>query len=230
MKKTILTCMLAWCGLASAASPEAPPLSGHYYLQDVREVGAELLLKPDGSFEWGMSYGAVDQYAQGNWKAQGGKVELHSAAPEKAPVFRPFRDEEFRIRRPAEEGSWLAIVGMPGVGPMAGVEVSFQSRSGKVLVAVTDRNGDAMVSSPKGEAWSKAGLRRNGGKDQPQWFDVPEERSAQRLAAFAVDDAAYLRQPPFQNLILTVRKDGKLEVDDGAGRMVYARQDAGKEE
>ncbi|WP_145929232.1 hypothetical protein [Chromobacterium vaccinii] len=230
MKKTILACMLAWRGLASAASLEAPPLSGHYYLQDVRELGAELLLKPDGSFEWGMSYGAVDQYAQGSWKALGGKVELHSAAQETAPIFRLFRDEEFRIRRPAEEGSWLAIVGMPGAGPMAGVEVSFQSRSGKVLTAVTDRNGDAMVSAPEGETWSRAGLRRSGGKDQAQWFDVPEERSAQRLAAFAVDDPAYLRLPPFQNLILTVRKDGKLEVDDGAGRMVYARQNAGKEE
>ena len=233
MKKTILACALAWSGLVAAASPEAQPLSGHYYLQGVREVGAELLLKPDGSFEWGMSYGAVDQYAQGRWTERAGKVELLSAGPEKAPVFRPFRDEEFRIRRPAEDGTWLAIVGMPGVGPMPGVEVSFQDRSGKVLTAITDRNGDASVSAPAGETWTKAGLRRAEGKDAVQWLDVPAARSAQRLAAFAIDDAAYLSQPPFQNLTLTVRKDGKLEADDGSGRMVYARQDrsaASKEE
>ncbi|MGC0152610.1 hypothetical protein ACPRNU_09145 [Chromobacterium vaccinii] len=141
MRRFVAVLSLLLAGGACASGPSA--LAGHYYLQGVTEVGGELLLKPDGSFEWGLSYGAVDQYAQGHWQLRQGKVELNAAGPDKEPVFRPFRDEEMRVRRPAEPGHWIAIVGMPGVGPMQGVEVGFVSRSGKTATAVTDANGDA---------------------------------------------------------------------------------------
>ncbi|WP_434626754.1 hypothetical protein [Chromobacterium sp. CV08] len=219
----VLSLLLAGGACASGPAPSEPALAGHYYLQGVREVGGELLLKPDGSFEWGLSYGAVDQYAQGRWTLRQGKVELDAAGPDKEPAFRPFRDEEMRVRRPAEPGHWIAIVGMPGVGPMQGVEVSFVSRSGKTASAVTDANGDASVEMPETERWTRAGLRRTGAAPQ-QWFDVAGDRADRRLAAFAVDDAAYLARAPFRTMTLTPDGDGGLATDDDGGRMVYRRR------
>ena len=38
------------------------------------EVGSELLLKPDGSFEFMLAYGALDQYGKGCWRVEGNRV------------------------------------------------------------------------------------------------------------------------------------------------------------
>jgi len=42
--------------------------SGVYYLQGVREMASELILKPDHSFEFLYSYGAVDRAGKGHWQ------------------------------------------------------------------------------------------------------------------------------------------------------------------
>ena len=60
-------------------------LSGHYVLQGVMEVGSELLLKPDGSFEYMLAYGAADYWAKGTWRQEGNAVVLHSSGKEEAP-------------------------------------------------------------------------------------------------------------------------------------------------
>ena len=44
------TTMVALVMLGAAA--HAGDLAGHYYLQNVREMGSELLLKPDGTFDY----------------------------------------------------------------------------------------------------------------------------------------------------------------------------------
>jgi hypothetical protein len=63
-------------------------LVGHYYLSGVTEVGSELLLKPDGTFEWMLAYGAVDQAARGTWKRDGLKVILAAnKGDQSAPIF-----------------------------------------------------------------------------------------------------------------------------------------------
>ena len=49
-------------------------LAGHYYLNGIIEVGSELLLRPDGSFEFMLVYGALDQYGKGCWRVEGSSV------------------------------------------------------------------------------------------------------------------------------------------------------------
>lgn len=56
--------------------PGDAKLAGHYYLNGVMEVGSELLLRPDGSFEFMLAYGANDQYGKGCWVKRGGTVEV----------------------------------------------------------------------------------------------------------------------------------------------------------
>lgn len=64
-------------------------VAGHYYLQGVRETGSELLLRPDGRFEWYITYGAVDQTARGTWTRTGDTIELHAEGPDRsAPLLR----------------------------------------------------------------------------------------------------------------------------------------------
>jgi len=69
-----------------AQSPEAeapvetgaldPALVGHYYLSGVMETGSELLLRADGTYEWYISYGAVDLFSDGTWGRSGDAVVL----------------------------------------------------------------------------------------------------------------------------------------------------------
>ena len=65
---------------ASLGTPDAA-LTGHYYLSGVMETGSELRLKPDGRFDWYISYGAVDQVAQGRWGRNGPTVTLAADVP-----------------------------------------------------------------------------------------------------------------------------------------------------
>jgi len=64
-----------------AQSPLASP-AGVYYLQGVREMASELVLKPDHSFEFLYSYGAVDRGGKGHWeidKNDSSRIILNSA-------------------------------------------------------------------------------------------------------------------------------------------------------
>lgn len=61
------------CGKGDASIP------GHYFLNGVMEVGSELLLRPDGSFEFYLAYGANDQYGKGCWTQNGKIVALFPA-------------------------------------------------------------------------------------------------------------------------------------------------------
>ncbi|ATY33372.1 hypothetical protein [Sphingomonas psychrotolerans] len=77
---------LAWLALAAPtpsaaqARPADPArFAGHYYLSGVMETGSELLLRADGSFEWYLSYGALDQAAQGTWRVEGDAIVLATA-------------------------------------------------------------------------------------------------------------------------------------------------------
>src|SRR3989442_9049411 len=85
------TIMISMMMLGAAA--HAGDLAGHYYLQHVREVGSELLLKPDGSFEYLLAYGAADYWAKGTWRVVDGAVVLDSQAAEAKPPFRLARSD-----------------------------------------------------------------------------------------------------------------------------------------
>jgi hypothetical protein len=70
-------------------------LAGHYYLSGVMETGSELLLRPDGTFEWFLSYGALDQFASGHWASDGNVVTLKVDAAVPPPP--PFTSLQLRI-------------------------------------------------------------------------------------------------------------------------------------
>ncbi|KRC81560.1 hypothetical protein [Sphingomonas sp. Root241] len=66
----------------------APPASvAGDYVHSEMELVAGIRLSPDGSFEYGLTVGALDERAQGRWKAVGSRIDLISAPRPVAPVI-----------------------------------------------------------------------------------------------------------------------------------------------
>ena len=83
----ILVC-LPWLWAAPVAGGlQFSTAAGHYYLEGVHEVGSELLLHPDGHFQYFLAYGAYDENATGDWRLEGELVILHTAGAYTPPIF-----------------------------------------------------------------------------------------------------------------------------------------------
>jgi len=74
----VLSAAIAAAPVAAEPAPSADDIPGHYYLSGLMEVGSELLLTPDGDFQWMIAYGSVDQAAEGRWTSDGRTVVLTS--------------------------------------------------------------------------------------------------------------------------------------------------------
>src|ERR1700692_3333142 len=132
--RTALVSLMALAALA-ALTARGEVLAGHYILQGVREVGSELLLKSDGSFEYMLAYGAADYWAKGTWRRESNCVVLNSAGKKEAP-FRLLRSE---AGQPGRIGVW--VIGMNGHG-VENIQVTLQAAD-QHLEATTNPEGAA---------------------------------------------------------------------------------------
>lgn len=71
--------------LAAPAFAQAPERAGHYYLRGVMETGSELMLHPNGRFQWYLVYGALDLFAEGKWAEKDGAVILTAEKTKDVP-------------------------------------------------------------------------------------------------------------------------------------------------
>src|SRR5580698_3975350 len=83
--------LLAAQPLLCAAQTAAPAvtresLAGMYDGHQM-EVGAQLLLKPDGHFQYELAYGALDEEGKGTWEFKDGAVFLTSVPAVVPPEF-----------------------------------------------------------------------------------------------------------------------------------------------
>ena len=111
-------------------------LAGHYILRGVMEVGSELLLKSDGTFEYGLSYGAADYWAKGTWRHEKNSVVLNSTGRKEAP-FRLLRSE---AGEPGTTRVW--VIGKNGLG-IEDIQVSLQAAD-QHFEATTTSDGSAL--------------------------------------------------------------------------------------
>jgi hypothetical protein len=120
-------------------------MAGNYVLRGVMEVGSELLLKPDGKFEFMLAYGAADYWAKGTWSRDGAAVVLHSAGKEEAP-FRLLRSE---AGKPGQIR--VVVLGQNDKG-VENIDVHLLI-AGKALNGRTDSDGAAVFpDDPKAHA------------------------------------------------------------------------------
>ena len=122
--------------LALALAAHAQDVAGHYALQGVMEVGSELLLKPDGTFEYMLAYGAADYWAKGTWKRDGNSVILHSDGKEEPPFHLTRSD----AGKPGRIRVW--VIGKNGKG-VANIHVGLKAGD-QHLEAQTDSEGAAV--------------------------------------------------------------------------------------
>jgi hypothetical protein len=109
--RTWLLAIAAQIATLGVAAASASPV-GHYYLEGVRETGSELSLKPDGRYDWYMTYGAMDIFSTGAWQKKGNSIILAADKPDsKTSVFKlgplqPWNeDAEELAQRPAYQAA-----------------------------------------------------------------------------------------------------------------------------
>jgi hypothetical protein len=139
--KTMKTALVLLMALA-ALPGWGDDMAGHYVLRGVMEVGSELWLKPDGSFEYMLAYGAADYWAKGTWRQEGNAVILQSTAKEEAP-FRLVRSE---TGKPGRIRVW--VMGKNGKG-VEHIRVVLLT-AGKPEEATTDSDGAAVFADAAG--------------------------------------------------------------------------------
>ncbi|ULQ53623.1 hypothetical protein [Flavihumibacter fluvii] len=61
-----------------AKSQSGKSLAGEYYLEHVMETASGFLIRPDSSFEFFFSQGALDRTGKGRWQVKDGKLLLQS--------------------------------------------------------------------------------------------------------------------------------------------------------
>ena len=77
---------------AQAADPvedrQRASLAGHYTLEGAADAASELALKPDGRFEWSLSYGLMVESASGRWNVGADSIVLTTQKPaDGKPLF-----------------------------------------------------------------------------------------------------------------------------------------------
>jgi hypothetical protein len=102
--------------LLTAAAPA--DLVGRYALSGVREAAGGLELLADGRFRYGLSYGALDEQAEGRWRLDGNRVLLTTD-----PAPRP---PEFRLAEalPGDPGLFRMRLDNPAGQPIGNIEVT----------------------------------------------------------------------------------------------------------
>ena len=103
---------------ATAPSPaEVRAHAGVYALSGVREAASELRLREDGSFTFGLTYGALDESGSGRWTVDGGTIVLQSSGTAHPPKI------TLQSARGTARDSIVVLVHAPDGKALRGVEV-----------------------------------------------------------------------------------------------------------
>jgi uncharacterized protein len=176
--RTLMISLMAFAMLAARGEDVA----GHYVLRGVMEVGSELLLKSDGSFEYALAYGAADYWAKGTWRHDDHRVVLNSDGTTKAP-FRFLRSE---IGKPDKICVW--VIGKNGRG-VENIQVALQTAE-QHFEATTSPDGAAAfpnVANPRAVTFEvpvysiKAGPFAIGPSDHDFYFEIDGDAITQVL-------------------------------------------------
>ncbi|MET0179707.1 MAG: hypothetical protein ABW194_04410 [Novosphingobium sp.] len=134
--------------IALAAPPAAATsaLVGHYRLAEGPDVAGELVIAPDGRFGYVLAAGALDERAQGTWRAEGERVCLTTEPKPVPPAFRKLAPAA--AASDAKEAPTI-LVTWPGGRGVAGVNFTLGFASGDPIEDYTQEYGWTL---PEGEA------------------------------------------------------------------------------
>ena len=161
-------------------------VAGAYRLQAAREMAAGLQLHPDGRFDFGITYGGVDQQARGRWWLHRNQVLLLTEPP--APpdwVVGSQSTEAAAQARPDDPPIALHVtVTSPEDGLVwSNMALTAEFSNGRSRSGKTGRGGTLAFVDRRDEDWAGARVRRLGVAHEAaglpiRWFDVaPGTRS-----------------------------------------------------
>ena len=139
-------------------------VSGHYYLEGVHEVGSELLLMPDGRFQYFLAYGAYDENATGDWRVDGDLIILNTSGRYTPPSF-TLKQSSIKPEQPL-----TILVKDRNERGIPGIDVLVDYGGAKPEIGYTQYYG---WRAPRTSSIPKAiGLGIKMYDIQPQWFKV----------------------------------------------------------
>lgn len=162
----VLACVLAVV-LATGALAQSS-FVGDYRLADGPDVAGELILKPDGRFQYALAAGALDEQAEGRWVAVDGQVRLYTEPKPKPAVF------SAGPQIATKDGPLKVLVTWPGGDGIAGIDLTIGFDSGPPVTDYTQYYGWTMP----------AGERR-----VPRWIELVEPIHGVVSPRFAIDTA-----------------------------------------
>ncbi|MEO6256015.1 MAG: hypothetical protein ABIO69_04330 [Sphingomicrobium sp.] len=100
---------------SSAAAAPADTVAGSYRLHDGPDVASELVLRPDGKFEYFLMAGALDEQARGSWRVDRGSLRLETLPKPVAAVFsagpqKPGGQGKLDVHATSPAGNGIALV------------------------------------------------------------------------------------------------------------------------
>jgi hypothetical protein len=97
------------------ASPAGSPSPAGHYRVHVHEVGSELILHPNGRFEYGLAYGALDEEATGRWRRVGNQILLTTMPKPVPAAFSAGKTAHINEAPLALHAIWPNGRGIPGM-------------------------------------------------------------------------------------------------------------------
>jgi len=88
MKKTIIVFLLILIVHTVNAQRANSGIAGEYYLRGVMETASGIQLKPDSSFNFFYSYGALDRFGTGSWSVQNSQIVILNSRQRPAVDFK----------------------------------------------------------------------------------------------------------------------------------------------
>ena len=192
---------------AQADSP-----AGHYTLQGLREVGSELMLHPDGRFEYMLAYGSYDEFARGTWRRDGQRVILNSEGQDVPARFTLKRTE----KRP-EQGIFVLVNNKAGRG-IASIDVILQFDANRRETGYTQSYGfEFPLPDNRLPRAIGLGLRRY--NVEPQWTEITDNKNNVFVFEF---DPGSLGQARFRDQVF-ILGDATLTTERNGQRMRYVK-------
>lgn len=148
--------LLAALAAAPAAGKERSP-AGHYRLVGEQDVASQLLLRPDGRFQYFLNSGALDEQAEGRWSAGDGTVTLVTEPKPVPPRFAPAAPGR-------AEGTRLSVkVVSPGGDGIAGVDLRIGFDEGPPVEGYTQEDGWSLpADEQRAPRWMELGVPMHG--------------------------------------------------------------------
>ena len=142
---------LAAALLCAPVQAEAP-LPGHFRLSAGPDVAGELVLLEDGSFEYFLAAGALDEQAAGRWEQRGEAICLFTDPKPVAPVFS--RAEPVAPADDADEHQPTLLVTWPDGSGIAGIDFRIGFAQGEPIEDYTQSYGWTMPEDdPRTPLW-----------------------------------------------------------------------------